>query len=477
MGNAPASPNDRPDATAKPGAISTKPPSGMRDFLAADVARRRHVVGVIQQVYESFGFVPLETPTIENLSTLLGKYGPEGDQLLYRLLHRRERLARALAAKADGSGPTELELSDEGLRYDLTVPLARVVANTAYGLPTYYKRYQIQPVWRADRPAKGRFREFWQCDVDITGTKSLVADAEVIGAVATVLAKLGFADFEIHLNHRELLRAMVEEAGIAPELESTALIALDKRDKVGVDGVRKELSDKGIGVESSTKLLAMIDDSRVGPSLDIWASGKSQRGAAAARELRELLEITKSGPAGAHLFPDPTLARGLSYYTGPIFEITVKDLAGSLGGGGRYDNLIGMFSKQPIPAVGFSLGLERILLVMEERRMFPAIGVAPQLLVCRFADVPAAAAVKVATTLRAAGLRVELFADTPSLGKQINYANSIGAPFVGILGGDELAQGTLAVKRLATGEQKVLPLADVAAHVRAAAPSAPAAGA
>ena len=421
------------------------------------------MIGVIERVYESFGFVPLETPTIENLSTLLGKYGPEGDQLLYRLLHRRERLARALAAKPGGGGPSELDLSDEGLRYDLTVPLARVVAN--YDLPTYYKRYQIQPVWRADRPAKGRFREFWQCDVDITGTKSLVADAEVVGAVATVLTQLGFADFEIHLNHRELLRALVSEAGIAPELEATALVALDKLDKVGRDGVTKELVEKGISAERGVALLAALEAARAPEFLAARAGEGGKPGAAAAAELVELLRIAADGPAARALKFDPTLARGLSYYTGPIFEITVKDLAGSLGGGGRYDQLIGMFSKQPVPAVGFSLGLERILLVMEERQMFPALGVAPQLLVCRFADVPASAAIRVATALRAAGLRVELFADTPSLGKQIQYANTIGAPFVGILGGDELAKGTLAVKQLATGEQKSLPLAEVAAYV------------
>jgi histidyl-tRNA synthetase len=464
--------------------ISTKPPSGMRDFLAPDVAKRRHVVSTIQRVYESFGFVPLETPTIENLSTLLGKYGPEGDQLLYRLLHRREKLERALAdvvarPRSEGVALSQLaqgDLSDEGLRYDLTVPLARVVANY-HDLPAYYKRYQIQPVWRADRPAKGRFREFWQCDVDVTGTKSLVADAEVCGAVATVLHELGFAEFEIHLNHRELLRALVAEAGIAPEMESLALIALDKLDKVGVQGVQQELAEKGVGAERGAALLSGLEAARAPDFLERRAkdSGGSS-GASPASELVELLSTIKDGPAAKHTHFDPTLARGLSYYTGPIFEITVPGLAGSMGGGGRYDHLIGMFTKKQIPAVGFSLGLERVLLVMEERGMFPPLGVGPQLLLCRFADVPASAAVAVATRLRARrkladgrdvdGLRVELFAETPSLGKQIGYANTIGAPFVGILGGNELAQGTLTLKKLATGEQKTLPLDDVASFVR-----------
>ena len=249
-------------------AISTKPPSGMRDFLAEDVLRRRYVLTVVQRVYESFGFVPLETPTIENLSTLLGKYGPEGDQLLYRLLHRRDRLTRAL----DKGVESEMDLSAEGLRYDLTVPLARVVANYK-NLPSFYKRYQIQPVWRADRPARGRFREFYQCDVDITGTQSLVADAEVCGAIAQVLRELGFADFKILTNHRELLRALVADAGIPAEQESLALIALDKLDKVQKEGVLKELAEKGIPDAQANGLLDSLDRMREDGALERMCEG------------------------------------------------------------------------------------------------------------------------------------------------------------------------------------------------------------
>lgn len=435
----------------------------MRDFLGPDLARRRHVVAVVQRVYESFGFTPLETPTIENLSTLLGKYGPEGDQLLYRLLHRRERLARAL----EKPGVTELELADEGLRYDLTVPLARVVANYRT-LPAFYKRYQIQPVWRADRPAKGRFREFYQCDVDVTGTRSLLADAEVCGAVAQVLRELGFADFTIHLNHRELLRALVLEAGVAPELESTALIALDKLDKIGPDGVRDELAQRGIETATSAALLSGLEAAREPGFLAARAQRDESPGALAARALNELLDLIAAGPAAGRVVFDPTLARGLSYYTGPIFEITVRDLAGSLGGGGRYDDLIGMFSGKQVPAVGFSLGLERILLVMEERQMFPALAAGPQLVLCRFADVPAAAAVRVATALREGGLRVEVFPETPALGKQLQYAAGLGASYAAILGAKELAEGVIALKDLRSGEQQSVALPEVASRVRAA---------
>ncbi len=443
-------------------AISTKPPGGMRDFLAVDVARRRHVIGVVQRVYESFGFVPLETPTIENLSTLLGKYGPEGDQLLYRILHRRERLERALA----GGAPSELDLADEGLRYDLTVPLARVVAQYRT-LPAFYKRYQIQPVWRADRPAKGRFREFYQCDVDVTGTKSLVADAEVCGAVGKALQELGFVDFAIHVNHRELLRALVGAAGIAQEREGQALIALDKLDKIGRDGVVAEFEQKGLGANAATALLDRLEALRADGALGTLAAGAhGDAFVAGARDLVELFAAAAAGPAGPHLVFDPTLARGLSYYTGPIFEITCAGLSGSMGGGGRYDNLIGMFGKQQIPAVGFSLGLERVLLVMEERGMFPDLGIGPEVLLCRFPDVPPQAAIAAATALRAQGLRVELFADSPQLGKQLHYASGIGARFAAILGQAEVAAGTIALKDLASGEQRVVAVGEAAAVVR-----------
>lgn len=445
--------------------ISTKPPSGMRDFLAADVMRRRHVLAVVQRVYESFGFVPLETPTIENLSTLLGKYGPEGDQLLYRILHRRERLQRALAS----GSPSELELSDEGLRYDLTVPLARVVANYRT-LPAYYKRYAIQPVWRADRPAKGRFREFYQCDVDITGTTSLLADAEVVGAVAKVLLELGFTNFKIHVNHRRLLRTMVMKAGVPLELEGAALIALDKLDKIGRQRVLVEMSDKGIPMDTGSNLLEWLSALRREATrlVDVPAAALPSLEddfAVPVRELQTLFTAAAEGPAGPHLVFDPTLARGLSYYTGPIFEITCEGLSGSMGGGGRYDNLIGMFQKQPVPAVGFSLGLERVLLVMEERSMFPPLGIGPQVLLCRMADVPAAAAIRVASQLRAQGLRVELFADDKAMGKQLGYADTIGAPFAAILGSSELAAGTVALKDLKAGTQVAVPVADVGMHV------------
>lgn len=445
--------------------VSTKPPSGMRDFLPADIRRRRHVMDVFHQVYEAHGFVPLETPSIENLSTLLGKYGEEGDQLLYRLLHRRDALRRPLeAAHAEGRLALESELADQGLRYDLTVPLARIVAQYR-DLPRYFKRYQIQPVWRADRPGKGRFREFYQCDVDITGTRSLIAEAEVCGASALVLQRLGFTEFTIRLNHRELLRAMIRAAGIDEAAEGTALVAVDKLDKIGREGVVEELAGRGIDSAAGAKLLDIILPEGDGSNTSVLATLREvvdARGQAAVDELSELLTLTAGTPAGAHMQISPDLARGLGYYTGPIFEIAAPDLRGSLGGGGRYDELVGMFGKQQVPAVGFSVGLERILVVMGEREMFPALPAGPDIMLC-WLGVPPAAVVATATKLRAAGLAVEIFADAAKLGKQLHYADAEGvkARFAAILGDKELAAGVLTLKHLVSGRQSTIPVAEL----------------
>jgi histidyl-tRNA synthetase len=443
---------------------STKPASGMRDFLPADVARRRHVIAIIREVYEAHGFVPLETPTIENLSTLLGKYGDEGDQLLYRVLHRRDALKRPIdKAAAEGRPVTEAELADKGLRYDLTVPLARVVAQ--YGdLPRFFKRYQIQPVWRADRPGKGRYREFYQCDVDVTGTRSMMADAEVCGAVAKVLSRLGFEDFCIRLNHRELLRAMIRAAGIADELEATALVAVDKLDKIGTSGVLDELEGRGISARAGGRLLELVNlgERELGNAglLDSLSAAVDDRGRAAVEELRELLSLLSDGPAAAHTRVHPDLARGLSYYTGPIFEISVPDLKGSMGGGGRYDDLVGMFGKKQVPAVGFSLGLERILVVMEERGMYPDLEVGADLLLC-WKDVEPRTVLSVARRLRDQGVRVEVFPESAKMEKQLRYAGAAGVAVAGILGPKELEADELQLKDQRTREQRAMSIDEI----------------
>ena len=447
--------------------ISTKPPSGMRDFLPEELARRRYVIDLVRKIYEQYGFQPIETPSIENLSTLLGKYGEEGDQLLYRILHRRDALRRAL----EQDKIQEADLADLGLRYDLTVPLARVIAQ--YGnLPRFFKRYQIQPVWRADRPGRGRFREFYQCDVDVTGTSSLIAEADVLSAVARVLEELGFSDFTIQVNHRQLLTKMISAAGIDPALEESSLVAVDKLQKIGRNGVLEELAQRGIESQQAEALLQFIcregEESNQAIAERLRSSLDSDKASAAIDQLLELLETTESGPAGGHLRLSPALARGLGYYTGPIFEITVTDLAGSLGGGGRYDDLVGMFGKQAVPAVGFSLGLERILLVMEEREMYPPLQVGPQLVLCSMGVEPANV-FKVAEALREQGLRVEIYPEPAKLGKQLQYADSEGvrSPCAAILGEDELSNGTLTLKALASGAQSTVPIPEVSARLEA----------
>jgi len=431
----------------------TAPPSGMRDFLPAELCRRKFVEKIIREVFESYGFVPIETPAIENLATLLGKYGEEGDQLLYRILHRRDKLTRVL----EGGKPTEKDLAELGLRYDLTVPLARVIANNR-NLPKFFKRYQIQPVWRADRPGKGRFREFVQCDVDIIGTDSLIAETEVCGAVSRAILTLGFTDFFIHLNHRQLLKCLIGAAGIPDENEETALIAVDKLDKIGEEGVAKELENRGIGSQQAIKLLEIFrreagstEEDEISRLENILAGIEAAK--KPIQDLREILNISKGNFFEKYLRIDTSLARGLGYYTGPIFEIRASEVKGSLGGGGRYDGLIGMFCDRHIPAVGFSIGFERLIMLMEEKELFPSLSVGPHVLLCRFPEVPAAEMLQIADRIRKAGFKVEVFPETPKMGKQLAYADSIAVPVVAIVGSDELAAGTITLKKLATAEQ------------------------
>ena len=424
----------------------------MRDFLPADVRKRRFVIDIVKEVYESFGFEPLETPAVENLDTLMGKYGEEGNQLVFKILKRGEKLDLS-----------ESELADLALRYDLTVPLARVVANHRNDLPKFFKRYQIQPVWRADRPAKGRFREFYQCDVDAIGSTSMIVEAELCSAVSGILENLGFDDFTIRLNHRELLREMLGAAGIAEASQTDALVAIDKLDKIGVDGVKKELSERGISEESAESILRFIAETSVKKENEEVLSATSSFIGGESDAIKELKEILAL--AGARRIKiDPSLARGLSYYTGAIFEISIPDLAGSLGGGGRYDGLIGMFGKDQIPACGFSLGLERIIVVMDERGMFPAdiAGGSADVMVTVWSEESVKDSIELARSLREAGLRVLVYPEVDKLGKQFKYASQIGIPKVCILGESELADGKVTVKDMESGEQTTVERADVA---------------
>ena len=429
---------------------STQPARGTRDFLPDDLRRRRYVIGVVEDVYRRYGFESLETPAIENIETLTGKYGDEGSKLIFKILRRGEH---------EASGAADL-----ALRYDLTVPLARVVAQYRAQLPKYFKRYHIQPVWRADRPARGRFREFYKCDIDAIGSTSLVVEAELLAAVGGVLERLGFADFTIRLNDRRALTAMLSAAGIAEPQHGEALVALDKLDKIGVDGVAADLAARQVPADAARRCLDFLaaaaeraaDPEAVLALVDNFA-GADERGRAAAADLRTIVDLSSATGAASRLRIDPSLARGLSYYTGAIMEIVVPDLAGSLGGGGRYDSLIGMFLGQDVPACGFSLGLERIIVVMTERGMFPAeiASAGPDLMVTFLDDSCRHAALALAADVRTAGGTVEIFPEaTRKLDRSLKYAVSRQAGLLAIIGSDELAAGQVTVKDLDTRSQE-----------------------
>jgi len=461
---------------------STNPARGMRDFLPADVRKREYVIGIIKEVYESYGFEPLETPAVENVETLMGKYGEEGNQLIFKILKRGEKLDESLAAGAKN------DLADLALRYDLTVPLARVVANHKNDLPKFFKRYQIQPVWRADRPARGRFREFYQCDVDAIGSNSMAVEAELISAVSEILVRLGFSDFVIRLNDRAVLSGMLDAAGIPADRHIAVLTTIDKLDKIGADGVQAELTANGYNTDGTAKLLAFLVESAENAAkpqynlqtLDHIASflndGDLNRATGQLR-LSMIDNFLIGTDAYKHIRFDCSLARGLSYYTGTIIEINVPDLAGSLGGGGRYDGLIGMFGKEQIPACGFSLGLERILVVMEERGMFDELitagkldSVAADVLITiapgEDLTLRTRESLKLARELRAQGLRITVYPEADKLGKQFKYADLIKVPFVCVLGDDEIMTGSVRLKNMTTGEEWLLKPIEVGQKIR-----------
>lgn len=440
----------------------TQPARGMRDFLPEDVRKREYVIGVIKEVYERYGFEPLETPAVENIETLTGKYGEEGNQLIFKILKRGVH---------ESTGEADL-----ALRYDLTVPLARVVAEYRDKLPKFFKRYQIQPVWRADRPARGRFREFYQCDVDVLGSRSMIVETEICAAACEVLTNLGFNDFSVRINHRKALTGILAVAGVALDQHESALIALDKLDKIGKEGVQQEFAARSIDSAAGDRLLRFfsglgelehaadiadqtqqaVNKAILGRIVEFVAD--NELGAQGVDELQSILDFAEATSIGNRLRIDPSLARGLSYYTGAIMEINVKDLAGSLGGGGRYDNLVGMFLGQDVPACGFSLGLERILVVMSEKEMFPAqlVSAPAEVMVAIWNEETIAESLALAQSLRAAGLRVDLYPEADKLGKQFKYASARGIPFVAVVGDEERAQWKIAVKDMTTGEQQAV---------------------
>ena len=416
-------------------------PKGTRDLMPEQMNRRLMVINTVREVFARYGFDPLETPAFERIETLTGKYGDEGEKLMFRILKR-------------GAGGTKGEV-DLALRYDLTVPLARVMAMNP-GTPLPFKRSQIQPVWRADRPQRGRFREFYQCDVDTVGTDSPVADAECIAVVHDALTALGFTDFVIRVNHRQVLRALAVAIG-AEDRETSMLQGIDKIDKIGRAGVESELVERGFTVDQVHRLWGYLDGEEIPGAAPYEADLNTIVGLA-----------TSMGVDPAKVRIERTLARGLDYYTGPVFEtVLAGDYSGSISGGGRYDGLIGMFSgKGDVPAVGVSLGIERIFMLMEEMGLVAAARTATQVWATVFSDDTRSATLAAATALRSAGVRVQVSTRVGKLGKQFKDAASKGVPFALVCGPDEAAAGTAVLKNLETGEQHSGTPEELVQHLR-----------
>ena len=400
--------------------------------------KRKYVIGQITTIFEKYGFEPLETPTIEMWETLSGKYGEEGDRLTYRFTDRGDR--------------------DVGLRYDLTVPLSRVAAMYP-NLPKPFKRYQIQPVWRADKPQKGRYREFFQCDVDIIGSRFGAADAEIIAIINEILTVLTFKGFKIRLNNRSVLNGLVEATGGTAEMAGSIFRSIDKLDKIGLGGVEKEMLTREIPENTVQKLLEILEVSgSSAEKLDEMERllEKSEIGRTGIAEMRALIaQISAYGVPDSNVEFDICLARGLDYYTGPIFETVVEEpKIGSICAGGRYDKLVGMFSGQDIPATGGSIGLERIITVMDELDMYPeGITTSTKVLVSVFDASTISYSIKLAASLRAAGINTDLYTGKAKLRGQFGFADDKQIPLIIIAGPDEEAAGKVTLKDMRSGEQ------------------------
>ena len=436
-------------------------PKGTRDFSPTEVANRTYIMNTIKTSFETFGFQPIETPSFENSSTLMGKYGEEGDRLIFKILNSGDFLKKAdekLLADKNSLKVTS-QISEKALRYDLTVPFARYVVQHQNEITFPFKRYQVQPVWRADRPQKGRFREFFQCDADVVGSKSLWQEVEFVQLYDTVFTKLGLAGTTIKINNRKILSGIAEVIGASDKLIDFT-VALDKLDKIGKDGVVKEMLAKGITEEAIEKVQPLFDFT--GSNLEKLASlesmlSTSEEGTNGVEELRFVINsIAELGLETATLEVDVTLARGLNYYTGAIFEVAAPEgvKMGSIGGGGRYDDLTGIFGMKNVSGVGISFGLDRIYLVLEELGLFPeTVNKTVEVLFINFGDKEALFSLKAIKELRFKGVNAELYPDAAKMKKQMNHANKRNIPFVVLVGDQEIESNTYTLKNMISGEQ------------------------
>ncbi len=429
----------RPQVMARTSAQRLK---GFRDFLPETMALRNHVTRTFEGIFQRYGFLPLETPSLEYAETFEGKSSEEAETLMYKFTDRGERRV--------------------GLRYDLTVPLARVVGMHP-DLPLPFKRYHIAPVWRAERPQRGRFREFWQCDVDIVGSGEPSADAEILAVVSECLRAVGFGEYTILLNNRKTLSALARYSGASPEEAGHIYRSIDKLSKIGADGVHEELLGRGLAAPAADRVLELVDiegdNQEVLDTMERLLTSDAE-GIAGVREMRSVLELLPCfGIDASHCRVDPALARGLDYYTGTVFEtVVVEPKIGSVTGGGRYDELVGQFASRQLPTVGTSLGLERIMEVLEELHLVSPPRASADALVTVFDKDSIAQSLQLATELRRGGIRTEVYLGQPAnLRKQLAHADKLNIPLALVLGPDERARGEVTLRAMASGEQRSVP--------------------
>lgn len=447
-------------------------PKGTRDFGTIQMARRNYILDTIKGTFQLFGFNQIETPAMENLNTLTGKYGDEGDQLLFKILNSGDYLKNVAEEDLqNGYKQTLTKVSEKGLRYDLTVPFARFVVMNRNDLTFPFKRFQIQPVWRADRPQKGRYREFYQCDADVVGTDSLLCEAEIILMIRSVFEKLKLNDYSIKLNNRKILTGISEAIGEAGK-EGPLCVAIDKLDKIGWEKVKEELSERGFAAGSIDKLAPLV-------KLEANQAGKlsylkeflatSEIGLQGVSELEEVFQILADmGENLDFVDLDIMLARGLSYYTGAIFEVKVNHVSiGSVSGGGRYDNLTGVFGLSGMSGVGFSFGVDRLYDVLEELGLFPDDSIqSTKILLTHFDQKAFVYALGLMKKFRAAGIKAELYPDLTKMKKQLDFASKKAIPFVGICGDSEIETNVIALKNLETGAQESVSLEEAIALLK-----------
>ena len=437
---------------------------GTRDFSAAEVQKRQHIMNVLREAFELRGFDPIETPSFENLDTLTGKYGEEGDRLIFKILRSGDFTSKIDDGAWAGKDPKTLgaKVADKALRYDLTVPFARYVVQHQNEIAFPFKRYQMQPVWRADRPQKGRFREFYQCDADVVGSDSLWQEVELVHLYDAAFTKLGLPT-TIKINNRKILAGMAEVLGIKDQFISFT-VAIDKLDKVGPQGVLSEMSNQGISSEAVARFGQWLE---AGMTLDALKEvlAESEEGQLGLEELEFVLTNSKSGIQSSKVEFDFTLARGLNYYTGTIFEVAAEGVAmGSVGGGGRYADLTSIFGLKNTSGVGISFGLDRIYLCLEELGLFPTeVSARPAILFANFGEAEAVSAYQWVTKLVGKGVRAELYPDAAKLKKQFDFADKKGIVHMAMVGTNEMGAEAIPVKNLSTGEQEVMTLEQIVA--------------